>query len=127
MVDYRGIAHSGVIVTRLEPALAFYVDMLGLETDPGRPDLGYPGVWLNVGDQQIHLMALPNPDPTSDRSAHAGRDRHIALSIRGLDELKRRLERHGIAYTMSRSGRRALFCRDPDGNGLEFIETGGRD
>jgi glyoxylase I family protein len=26
-----------------------------------------------------------------------------------------------IAYTLSRSGRAALFCRDPDGNALEFI------
>lgn len=28
----------------------------------------------------------------------------------------------GIPYTRSRSGRTALFCRDPDGNALEFIE-----
>lgn len=123
-VEYRAIAHAGVLVRHLDRALAFYVDALGLAANPVRPDLGYPGAWLDVGPQQLHLMELPNPDPASDRPAHAGRDRHVALAIRGIDELRMRLDRHGIAYTMSRSGRQALFCRDPDGNGLEFIETG---
>ena len=27
--------------------------------------------------------------------------------------------------TVSRSGRKAVFCRDPDGNALEFIESKG--
>lgn len=123
MIDYRAIVHGGIIVSRLDRALKFYVEVLGLAANSDRPDLGYPGAWLDVGAQQIHLMALPNPDPTVDRPSHAGRDRHIALSIRGIDELKARLEHHGIAYTVSRSGRRALFCRDPDGNGLEFVEA----
>ena len=33
-----------------------------------------------------------------------------------------RLEAAGIPYTESRSGRQALFCRDPDANALELIE-----
>jgi glyoxylase I family protein len=28
-----------------------------------------------------------------------------------------------IGYTLSKSGRRALFCRDPDNNALEFIQV----
>jgi glyoxylase I family protein len=32
-----------------------------------------------------------------------------------------RLNQAGVTYTLSQSGRRALFCRDPDGNALEFI------
>jgi len=43
-------------------------------------------------------------------------------SIRDLERLRRALEHAGVEYTLSRSGRRALFCRDPDGNALEFIE-----
>jgi len=34
------------------------------------------------------------------------------------------LKKAGIVYTMSISGRRALFCRDPDGNAIEIIEAG---
>jgi glyoxylase I family protein len=67
-------------------------------------------------------MQLPNPDPTTNRPEYAGRDRHIALSVNNIDILKNRLESKGISYTFSSSGRRALFCRDIDGNGYEFME-----
>jgi glyoxylase I family protein len=44
------------------------------------------------------------------------------VGVDSLDDLMATLEQHGIQYTVSRSGRRALFCRDPDGNALECIE-----
>ena len=123
MINYHGIGHVSVIVADTARALAFYRDVLGLAVEPSRPELGYPGAWLRVGAQQIHLLELPNPDPTAGRPTHVGRDRHAAIHIAELDALKAALERAGVPYTMSRSGRRALFCRDPDGNGLEFIEV----
>jgi glyoxylase I family protein len=46
------------------------------------------------------------------------------LQVRGLDALQRRLKTAGVPYTRSRSGRKAIFCRDPDGNGIELIEVG---
>jgi glyoxylase I family protein len=115
------IQHVSVIVADTDRALRFYCDVLGLRVDPSRPDLGYPGAWLNVGAQQIHLLQVPNPDPTSGRPAHGGRDRHCALGVNDFTALRRRLDLAGVAYTLSRSGRPALFCRDPDGNTLEFI------
>jgi glyoxylase I family protein len=117
------VAHISVVVADTERALRFYRDVLGLAADPTRPDLGYPGAWLTLGTQQIHLLELPNPDPTDGRPAHVGRDRHGALYVQGLAELKAQLDRAGTTYTMSRSGRRALFCRDPDGNGWELMEV----
>jgi glyoxylase I family protein len=39
-----------------------------------------------------------------------------------MDVLVTALETAGVAYTLSRSGRRALFCRDPDGNAIELVE-----
>jgi glyoxylase I family protein len=47
------------------------------------------------------------------------------LLVENLDELVARLEQAGIPYSLSKSGRRALFCRDPDQNALEFIEMAG--
>jgi glyoxylase I family protein len=117
------IHHASVIVSDTGRALRFYRDLLGLRADPGRPDLGYPGAWLWIGDQQLHLLELPNPDPAAGRPVHGGRDRHLALTIDDLDALARRLDSAGIDYTRSRSGRRALFFRDPDGNALELIEA----
>lgn len=119
MVDFH---HASLIVADTHRALAFYRDVLGLALDP-RPDLGYPGAWLRIGAHQLHLMELPNPDPREGRPAHGGRDRHLAFSVADLDALTGRLESAGVAYRMSRSGRRALFCRDPDHNALEFVEV----
>ncbi len=118
----QGIAHAGLLVGDLDASVAFYRGTLGLEIVPDRPDLGYPGAWFAIGPQQLHLLALPNPDPVTGRPPHAGRDRHVAITVADLDSLRQRLEAASVTYTMSRSGRRALFCRDPDGNGLEFIE-----
>ena len=118
-----GLHHVSLIVADTGRALGFYRDLLGFPLDPSRPDLGYPGAWLQLGAQQIHLLELPNPDPTLDRPAHGGRDRHVALTVSDLDVLAERLSAAGIRFTQSRSGRRALFCRDPDANGLEFVEV----
>lgn len=114
--------HTSVIVSNTERSLVFYRDVLGLEVDTGRPDLGYPGAWLNVGQQQIHLLEVPNPDPLDNRPIHGGRDRHTALLVDDLEQLILALGNAGVAYTLSKSGRRALFCRDPDANAVECIE-----
>lgn len=117
-----GLHHASVLVRDLERSLAFYCGVLGLTIDDQRPDLGYPGAWLNVGDNQIHLLQLPNPDPVSGRPAHIGHDRHVALKATNIAQLQTALQTAGLPYTQSRSRRHALFCRDPDGNGLEFID-----
>jgi glyoxylase I family protein len=114
--------HCSVIVESTEKALNFYQGILGLDVDSSRPDLGYPGAWLNVGQQQIHLLELPNPDPSEGRPEHGGRDRHTALLVDDLDDLVTKLDAASIVYTLSKSGRRALFCRDPDFNAVEIIE-----
>ena len=121
MSEIMGIHHASLLVADTARALAFYRDLLGLGVIAERPNLGFPGAWLRVGAQQIHLLELPNPDPVTGRPDHGGRDRHLALHVQDLDELAGRLEQAGIPYSRSRSGRAALFCRDPDANALEFI------
>ncbi len=113
--------HVSLIVADTRRSLEFYRDILGLEVDEHRPDLGFPGAWLNAGDQQIHLLELPNPDPVTGRPEHGGRDRHTAFQVADLDAIKTRLASAGQSFSLSRSGRPALFCRDPDGNAIELI------
>lgn len=122
MSEIIGLHHTSVLVKDLACALRFYVDVLGLAIDSARPAMVFDGAWLRVGEQQIHLLQLPNPDPVEARPQHAGRDRHTALSVRGLEAVVSRLEQAGVPMTQSRSGRRAVFCRDPDGNGIELVE-----
>lgn len=119
----QGLDHVSLIVADTVGSLSFYRDLLGMEVLAERPDLGYPGAWLRVGRRQVHLLQVPNPDPVTGRPEHGGRDRHVAFRVSDLDDLCRRLDAAGIPYTRSRSGRAALFCRDPDGNALEFIES----
>ncbi|NOT11024.1 MAG: glyoxalase [Methylococcaceae bacterium] len=113
--------HASLIVTNTQASLQFYSGILGLEL-MDRPDLGFPGAWLKVGNQQIHLLELNNPDPTTGRPAHGGRDRHVAMTVSDIEPVKEALNAAGFVYTMSISGRKALFCRDLDGNAIEIIQ-----
>jgi catechol 2,3-dioxygenase-like lactoylglutathione lyase family enzyme len=125
MSDLTALLHAGLLVSDLARAKTFYESVLGLAPYSNRPDLPYPGEWYDLGGggQQLHLMQLANPDAASIRPEHGGRDRHIALAVRDMAALKSRLDAAGVKYTASKSGRAALFCRDPDANTLEFVET----
>ena len=125
MSDVIALLHAGLLVSDLPRARTFYESVVGLQRFPDRPDLPYPGEWYEFGDgQQLHLMNLPNPDAGSIRPAHGGRDHHLALGVRNMEALKARLDAAGVKYTVSQSGRAAIFCRDPDMNTLEFVEIG---
>lgn len=120
----NGLLHATFLSSDLARSRQFYEDVLGLQLDSQRPDLGFEGVWYNlVAGQQIHLMCLPDPEQGLQRPAHGGRDRHVAMAVADLELLAARLDQYGVSYTRSRSGRSALFCRDPDGNALEFVQT----
>lgn len=122
IMKIHAILHASFLVADLERSRAFYEGVLGLVMDVRRPDLGYPGAWYALDErQQIHLMRLANPEAGLQRPEHGGRDRHVALAVDDIEALAGRLELAGIAVTRSQSGRSALFCRDPDGNALEFI------
>ena len=120
-INILSLNHASFIVADTEKSLGFYRDILGLKQIE-RPDLGFPGAWLQLGIQQIHLLELDNPDPKEGRPVHGGRDRHIALNALSLAPIQEALDKSGIVYTMSISGRRALFCRDYDANTVEIIE-----
>ncbi len=122
---YGSVDHVGIIVKDVNQSVNFFVKVLGFldETERFRPkSLNFPGAFLRVGYNQIHLMQIPNPDELSVRPAYPGRDRHIAISVNHIHLLQDRLESNGIAYHLSSSGRKALFCRDLDGNAFEFVE-----
>ena len=122
MIRTLAVNHVSLLVSDTARALHFYHDLLGIPLDNSRPELGFPGAFLRLGDVQIHLLELATGERPADLPAHAGRDRHLALDISDLAAAEQALDAAGIGYSRSRSGRRALFCRDPDGNGIELIE-----
>jgi len=116
------LLHVGLIVADLKASAMFYEDVLGLKRKE-RPDLGFEGIFYRLDrNQELHLMLLPNPYMGALLPMHGGRDRHMALQVGNLSAVRRKLESVRIAYTMSKSGRNALFCRDPDGNAIELCE-----
>jgi len=124
------IHHVSVIISNCQNALTFYSGILGLEVSPDRPDLGYPGVWLILdenNEQQIHLLEFPEKAAIQKsrrlQDAHPGHQPHLALVVNNLTEIRGKLDNADIKYSVSRSGRPALFCSDGDGNVIELIET----
>jgi len=120
----KSIAHASFLVADVKKSLTFYCDVLQMHLNETRPNFAFDGAWIDIADsgQQIHLMQLPNPDSADGRPENGGRDKHIALVVEDISKLEQRLISANVAFTKSKSGRAAFFCRDPDGNALEFAE-----
>jgi catechol 2,3-dioxygenase-like lactoylglutathione lyase family enzyme len=62
-ITVRGFSHVAIAVDDLAAARDFYCGVLGFE-EVTRPDFGFPGMWLAVGDLQLHFTEtdeLPTP------------------------------------------------------------------
>ena len=119
----KSIGHATFLVADLQKSLDFYSNVLRIQQNHSRQYFWFDGAWLDLdAGQQIHLMVLPDPDPKEGRPEHGGRDRHVALIVEDLEKLAQRFDKAGMPYSRSKSGRAAFFCRDPDGNALEFAE-----
>ncbi len=120
MIKINRLLHTGIIVADIARSRAFYEGMLGLVPSDKRPAMNFEGVWYDIGLNQLHLMVVPNPYADAELPAHGGRDYHVAFAVDDVMPIKQALDEAGVEYSMSMSGRAALFCRDPDGNALEF-------
>ncbi|HWU82275.1 MAG TPA: VOC family protein [Methylophilaceae bacterium] len=120
MIHIKQLMHAGLIVSDLKRSREFYEGLLGLSPNPNRPDFSFEGVWYDIGANQLHLMVVPNPYEDVVRPEHGGRDNHVAFSVEDVVPIREALDKAGVPYSMSKSGRAAVFCRDPDGNALEF-------
>jgi len=123
MPEIVALLHVSMLVGNIDRARAFYEGVLGLVPSPSRPYMAFPGVWYNVGSGQIHLICKAGSAQPAGWPEHGGRDRHAAFGVRNWLQLKDILDVRGVPYTLSRSGRDALFVSDPDGNVLELMSV----
>jgi catechol 2,3-dioxygenase-like lactoylglutathione lyase family enzyme len=122
MAKVLGLDHVSIIVKDADAAVTFYQALLGLEKLE-RPALGFPGYWLDLyNGQSLHIMQLPNPNADTQRPEHGGRDYHFALRVDSIEMFALKLEQLQMPFTRSRSGRKALFAKDPDNNAFELFE-----
>ncbi len=125
-VTVAGYSHLAIAVTDLDAARRFYIDLLGFEDLP-RPDFGVPGMWLRVGDLQLHFIetdTMPVPGPGFPHFAlHVPSDRWAAtmdaLHTGGVPFVSEPSERVDFGTTV-----RAAFVSDPAGNVVELTDVG---
>jgi catechol 2,3-dioxygenase-like lactoylglutathione lyase family enzyme len=127
--------HASLLVSDAGAARDFYVGVLGLDEIPRPSTFTFPGLWLAIGDRQLHLIAEAERGRT--RATHpgyrpeelaTGYASHFALEVDELepflDEVRRR---GGVVVGGPRprgDGVLQAYVTDPDGNVVELMQTG---
>lgn len=128
-LHHHGI-RIGPAASDVNEAFEFYHGVLGLEADPGRPQIpSIDGYWMDVGGTaQIHLMGV---DGQSKFAEGPGRDPsapHVALAVPDIQEAKAELERLGVSFWVTRGAvspaSQQIFLHDPFGNMIELHQIG---
>lgn len=121
-----GFSHVAIVCTDLEASRKFYVERLGF-TELPRPDLGIPGMWLRIGDLQLHFIEneiMPVAGPGFP---------HFALHVESddWDGAMSELANANVQFLSAPSERsdfgirvRAAFILDPSGNVVELTDVG---
>lgn len=123
--------HYLVISHDIDATRDFYRDVLGL-ADGHRPDLGFPGYWLYIGDTPcIHIAEWDTYTAHSNRLGLAvtarapgtGAVDHVAFAGADYDAVLARIESAGLPVERHNTpaiGLRQLFVKDPNGVKIEL-------
>ncbi|MFK7916082.1 MAG: VOC family protein [Pseudomonadales bacterium] len=109
-----GVHHVSINVSDVAAAKAFYVDLLGMQDLP-RPDFPFPGAWLGIGGQELHLLGIESTAPPKEQ--------HFALAVTDLAALRQQLAEAGVAVSEPTEIAGVClqsFAHDPSGNMVEF-------
>ena len=110
-------------------ARRFYGDVLGLDHDPGRPNIPtIDGYWMDVGGTaQIHLMGVSGQSKFAKGPGQDPSMPHVAMAVADIQETRKELERLGVSYWVAESvvGPESLqiFMKDPFGNMIELHQV----
>ena len=125
-VTIAGYSHLAIPVTDLGAAREFYCDLLGFEELP-RPDFGIPGMWLRVGDLQLHFIEVDELGPRQNGFPHFA----LHVPTDAFDDTVAALRAAGTPFLGDPSSRvdfgatvMAAFVTDPAGNVIELTNVG---
>jgi lactoylglutathione lyase len=109
--------HVSIHAHNLEASERFYVDVFGMRRVPS-PDFEHPVVWLELGDQQLHLFLRDTPAPEYH---------HIGFDVDDFEAAYRVACERGLfdrdAWSPDvrelNDGALQMYLRDPAGNLVE--------
>ena len=110
---------------KLAESEEFYRDILGMSTAE-RPDLGFPGAWVQMDWSMVHLIEQEWPsesDPWYARKEADSAIDHIAIKAHNFDEMKERVLGLGCDWremVLEGAGLWQLFVLDPNGVVVEL-------
>ena len=113
-MNVLGVHHVSIEVDDLQAAKPFYLEAMGFTALP-RPDFGFAGLWLSVGDGELHIVEVPRP------IAEGGH--HFAVHVADLDDAMATLRGHGVKvddFPATAGAGRQAFLHDPAGNLIEL-------
>jgi catechol 2,3-dioxygenase-like lactoylglutathione lyase family enzyme len=123
--------HYLLVARNLERTKKFYQDVLGMELAE-RPDFGFPGYWLKLGEDICVHLASQAPNKIRDQfllkkhpkgTIGSGSVDHIAFLAKDPTEVRERIQKHRIPMHF-RSFPDAklfqIFLKDPDDVTIEL-------
>ncbi len=123
--------HYLLVAKNLERTKKFYQDVLGMKLAE-RPDFGFPGYWLKIGDEICVHLASQAPNKTRDLfllkkhprgTTGSGSVDHIAFLARDPYEVRKRIQKNKVEMHF-RSFPDAklfqIFLKDPDDVTIEL-------
>jgi len=128
----RRLDHGGLLVADAERARAFYVGALGLTEVPRPANFDFPGFWVAVGDQQLHVIG--EAEAGRARDVHTGwradelargYATHLALVVDDFDAYLDALRARGVEIAGGPRDRgdgvKQAYVADPDGHVVEIM------
>lgn len=122
------VHHVAVLCSDYEKSLAFYRDVLGLEVlsehyraerQSYKTDLALNGEFV------VELFSFPDP-PKRVTNPEATGLRHLAFEVDDVDDVMKEVVQKGVPCEKVRidplSGKKFVFCFDPDDLPIEFYE-----
>ncbi len=110
-----GIDHVVLYVSDVQRSKKFYLDVLGMSVAHESPR----HLFLSCGGQGLALF-----EPRDGAALETGRElNHLAFRIDAgtYEEIKARLEAHGLEVSGRRGEDRCIYFRDPDGHRLQLV------
>jgi catechol 2,3-dioxygenase-like lactoylglutathione lyase family enzyme len=115
-IQVQRLEHVAVVVTDVERARAFYVNVLGLREVARPKSFDFPGAWFQVGPEVLHLLGRPQTEGTGRR--------HFCLWVKDVHAAAKWVAGSGFPvlweHTYKIEGIDRFFTADPDSNRIEI-------